>query len=367
MTASPAQILAAFDASATERSINLPSKSYGNGAATWDLPHSGIPTYAILSFDGTVTRTDGATPGTCTASPFWPFNLLGPSSYVDYAGITRIFADGWDLFVEELIKNFGAFPDDPYGSMSYAADVFTAAIPAANTGGGDASGPLKFGVILPISYMKSSALGSYAATVPDGAAQFQLHERSVTGPYIDSPLTIDGTDCTAAKVAGTWNLTYYFLDAPSSVQIPLQSLAQVHELYRQQSTENLAAGANNVSDLLTGRSYYRVIQTMIENNAPSFANVKNVQFLIDSSTPALDEYLTPYLIRIRNEYGRDLPPGILLRDFTAKPWTPDSYGSLTVQNVLNGSFTPGTYSNVVTLRECLYVPSGNLVQMGAGA
>jgi hypothetical protein len=367
MTASPAQILAAFDAAATERSINQPSKAYGAGACTWDLPHAGIPTYMVLTFNGTLTRTDGATGGTCAASPYWPFNVLGPSSLVDYAGITRIFADGWDLELMEIVKNFGAFPDDPYGSLAYAPDIFTAAIPAAKSGGGTASAPVIFGLIIPVSYMKASALGSYAATVPDGTAQYQLHENVLTGPTIASPLTIDGVNCTAASLSGTWNLTYYFLDAPNTVQIPLQALAQVHELYRQQSTENLAAGANNISDLLTGRTYYRVLQNIVEGNAPSIFHVANIQFLIDSSTPALDEYLAAYLVRIRNEYGRDMPAGVILRDFTAKPWTPDSYGSLTARNILNGSFNAGSYANVVTLRECLYVPAGNLVQMGAGA
>jgi hypothetical protein len=362
VSASPAQILAAFDASATERSINQPAKAYGAGAATWDLPHAGIPTYMVLSFNGTLTRTDDATGGTCTASPYWPFNILGPSSLVDYAGITRIFADGWDLELMEIVKNFGAFPDVPFGSLSYASSVFNAGIPVAKSGGGNATGAIKFGVIVPISYMKASALGSYAATVPDGTAQYQLHENTLTGPTIASPLTLDGVHCTAATLTGTWNLTYYFLDAPNTVQIPLQALAQVHEVYRQQSTENLAAGANNISDLLTGRTYYRVLQNIIENNVPNIFDVQNIQFLIDSSTPALDEFLTPYLIRTRLEYGRDMPAGVILRDFTAKPWTPDAYGSLTARNILAGAFAAGSYANVVTLRECLYVPSGNLVQ-----
>ena len=105
-------------------------------------------------------------------------------------------------------------------------------------------------------------------------------------------------------------------------RFPLQALQQVHEVYRQQSTENLAAGANNISDLLTGRTYYRVFQNMVENNEPNIFDVQNIQFLIDSSTPALDEYLIPYLIRTRLEFGRDLPNGTIFRDFTAKPWTP---------------------------------------------
>lgn len=43
-TASPAQQLAAFDAAATERSISMASVAYGSGAATFNLPHAGVPT-----------------------------------------------------------------------------------------------------------------------------------------------------------------------------------------------------------------------------------------------------------------------------------------------------------------------------------
>jgi hypothetical protein len=367
MSASPAQILAAFDAMATERSINLEDKAYGAGAATWSLPHAGIPTFMVLSFNGLVHRTDDVTGGTVTPSPFWPYNVQGVSSLVDYAGVTRIAADGWDLHLLELVKNFGAYPDAPYGSMSYAASVFTAAIPAAKGGGGDASGALKFSVIVPISYLKASALGSYAATVPDGASQYQLKENAVTGSTIASPLAIDGTHCTAAWITGTWSLTYYFLDAPSTVEIPAQALKQIHEVYHEQSTENLIAGAQNVANLLTGRTYYRVIQTVCENNTASFLNLDNLQFIVDGSTPALDERLQAYLARVRFEYGRDLPPGVTLRDFTMKPWTPDQYGSLAVRNIIGSGFTPGSFASVTTLRETLFIPSGNLVGMGAGA
>ena len=362
MTATPQQILAAFDAAATERSINQPAKAYGAGAATWDLPHAGIPTYMVLSFDGTLTRTDDATGGTCTASPYWPFNILGPSSLVDYSGITRIFADGWDLQLMEIVKNFGAFPDVPYGSLDYANQVFKATIPTAKTGGGTNSAPIKFGVIVPVSYMKASALGSYAATVPDGTAQYQLHENTLTGPLLPARLRL--TVCIARPLLlSVRGISPTISSMPlTTSRFHLRRCSRFTKVYRQQSTENLAAGANNISDLLTGRTYYRVFQNMVENNAPNIFDVQNIQFLIDSSTPALDEYLIPYLIRTRLEFGRDLPDGVIFRDFTAKPWTPDAYGSLTARNILSGAFTPGAFANVVTVRECLYIPSGNLVE-----
>ena len=361
MSASPQQILAAFDAAATERSINLPAKAYGAGSALWEMPHAGIPTFMVLSFAGTLTRTDGASVGTVTASPFWPYNILAPSSFYDYLGTQRIFADGWDLYVEELVKNYAAHPNNPFEAMPYAASIYNAAIPAGVINS-PVSGPITFGVVIPISYLKASVLGSYIGTLPNGTARYQLQENALTGNTIAAPLTVAGG--TTVALTGTWNLTYYFSDAPSTVQVPVAAMQQVHELFRQQDSANLQAGANFDSDLLTGRTYYRVLQTVIENNVPSFMDVSAVQFLIDSSTLTMDENLIPYLVRTRMEYGRDFPPGLLVRDFTAKPVTPDSYGSLAARNKLDTGFAAGSFANVVTLRECLYVPSSaNLIQV----
>lgn len=359
--ASPQQLLANFDANATERSIVLSSKAYGNGSATFNLPHAGVPTFAIASFSGSLTRTEGTTVGTVTASPFWPFNIMAPSSLVDYSGIVRIFADGYDLFTLELVKNYGVEPRTPYSQESYASQVYAASIPAG-TAGASTTSNIRFSVVVPTSYTKYSALGSYAATVPDGEATFTIQEAALTGSNIGAPLTLSGT--TKVALTGNWSYEYYFLDTPSSVPIPVQALQEVHEVYHQESTTDLEAGTPKDTVLQTGRQYYRVLQRLVADNTLDILNVSRFQFLVDSSTPTLDETLAAYLARIRYLYGRDMPPGMIVNDFSRRPWTPNNYGSLTARLVLGNAFSPGSFSKLFTLREALYTPSGNLVAIG---
>ena len=360
-TASPAQQLAAFDAAATERSISMASVAYGNGAATFNLPHAGVPTYLIIGFNGSLKRTDGTTVGGVTASPFWPFNLMAPSSLIDYSGITRVWADGYDLYTLLLMKAFGSYQKTLYSAESYANTIYTASIPTGAAGASKTS-TLIFSMVLPVSLSKWSALGSYDATVPNGEAQLTINEAPVTGSYVNSPLTLTGK--TTVSITGNWSVGYYFLDAPSSVAIPTAALSQVHEIYHQASNTDLAAGSNKDVVLQTGRTYQRLMQFVVENNAASLSHVANVQFLVDSATPTLNETLAQYYQRTRMMFGRDFAPGAVLRDFSRKPWTPNSYGSLTARLVLNNSWASGAYSNVTTTRETLYVPSGNLVQIG---
>ena len=362
-TQSPAAQLAAFDTAATERSISLPNVAYGNGAAVFNLPHAGVPTFLTLNFNGSLKRTDGTTVGTVTASPYWPFNLIAPSSLIDYSGITRIWADGYDLYTLLLLKAFGSYQKSVYSAESYAGtNVYSASIPTG-TGGASKTSTILFSVVVPVSMSSYSALGSYDATVPNGEAQFTVNEAALTGKYINSPLTVS-TTTTKVSLTGNWSMGYYYLDAPSSVAIPTAALTQIHEVYHQASNAGLAAGANFDVVLQTGREYHRVMQFVAENDAASFLDVANVQFLVDSATPTLNETLNQYLFRTRKTFGRDFAPGTIIRDFSRKPWTPNSYGSLTARLALSNSWSSGTYSNVVTTRETLYVPSGNLVSIG---
>jgi len=360
---SPAQELQLFNASATERSVVLNSQKYGNGSATFGLPHAGVPTYVLVSFSGELTVSNGTTAGTITASPFWPFNIMGPSSMIDYTGTTRIYADGYDLYTLEQVKAFGSYQKNPYSQENYASNIFasTIKVPAASS---TATSPINFSVVFPISYMKASALGSYAATVPDGQSYITINENPLTGSTIRSPLTLTGS--TKATLAGTWSAVYYYLDTPSTVPIPVAALQQIHEVYQQQTTENLSAGSNADVVLQTGRTYYRILQRLVENNEPSLLDVARIQFLVDSSTPTLDDTLTSYYARTRLIFGRDFAPGVVIRDFTARPWSPNNYGSLTARLVLANTFSPGSFTNLWTVRETLYLPSGNLVAVGSG-
>lgn len=351
---SAAQALATFNANATLRSMHLPGTiAYGNGGGTFHLPHAGIPTFLVLQFNGLLTAGTGAV---ITASPFWPFNILGASSLVDYAGNTRVYAGGYSLHELELTKGPSVFDDVPYGSMAYASQIYAATIPAAGT-----SDPVIFSLIVPVAMSKGTAEGSYAAAVPNGEATYQLAEQSLNGTNVTTPFTVSGG---TATLTGTWSMTYYYLDAPANVPLPIDALQTMHEVYEQQISAGLTAGATVDTILLTGRTYYRVIGTMVENNAPNILHVNEFDFLVDGSTPAVNEVLSDYLFVRRMSYMRDFPAGMFLYDFSTNPWSPNDYGSLTVRAILNSAYTPGTYANMTILRECLYMPNGNLISIG---
>ena len=363
MAASPATELLAFDNASTERSIAMANVAYGNGSAVFNLPHAGVPTFLMASFAGSLTRKDGTTVGTVTASPYWPFNLMAPSSLIDYSGITRIWADGYDLYTLLLLKAFGSYQKSVYSAESYAdADIYEATIPTGAASSSKTS-TIQFSVVVPVSLTSFSALGSYDATVPNGEAQYTINEATLTGGYINAPLHVS-TSTTTVSLTGNWSLNYSYLDAPSTVAIPTSALKQVHEIYHQASNAGLASGAQFDVVLQTGREYHRVMQFVAEADAATFADVANVQFLVDGATPTLNDTLKQYLFRTRKLFGRDFANGTIVRDFSRRPWTPNSYGSLTARLALANTWASGTYANVVTTRETLYVPSGNLVSIG---
>lgn len=365
LNASGAAALNAYNSQATARSIIMSNVAYGSGSPQWDLPHAGIPTSVLLLFNGSLEVTNGTTVGTVTASPLWPFNILGLSSLLDYQGNTRIFADGWDLFKRDMVLAAAVNPKDPYQQTNSLPSLYTATIP---TGAANATktSPVVFSVTFPISLSEGSAYGSYLATVPQGNAQILGSENTLVGKYINSPLT---TSTSTVKVAltGTWTPVYYYLDAPSSVAPPVAALSEIHEFYHQNSpTDQLIPGGTPQQVLLTGRDYYRVFSDIYADNklvmTQTSPQINQISFLVDSSTPTIANTLASYLAKINRKFHSMFP--FILYDFMQAPWSPNNYGSLTAQQTLTNNFTSGVYKNYVTVRETMYVPNGNLIAVG---
>lgn len=362
MNATASAILQVYDTNAVGRSLPVGTKKYGTGAATFDLPHAGIPTYMIVSFDGNLEVTNGTTVGGLTASPMWPFIIMAPSSLIDYSGNTRIFADGYSLYQRELVLGQGLYPKTPYSAEPYADNIFQATLPIGKASA-TVTSPVNFSVTVPVSLKSTTAWGSYDATVPMGTAQLTINETDLTGPYINSPLNATGK--TKVALSGNWNVEYYYLDAASNVATPTGALAEIHEYYQVNSdTAQIAPSGTPMENLLTGRTYYRVLQRLIANNALNTTDIANIQFLVDSSTPTRNETLAAYLYNTRKQFNRDFPPGMIVWDFMNKPWSPNSYGSLTTKLTLDNTISAGNFSQLITIRETLYAPNGNLVTAG---
>jgi hypothetical protein len=319
----------------------------------------------LLSFSGTLYRTEGTTVGTVTASPKFPFNIAKTVELKDYSGITRISTSGYLAYLLELVKNRNVdlrVPyDDPDDTIGYQSTIYAASVPAG-TASTTTSAPLAFTLVVPISLTKNTALGSFPAAVPNGESQLIVSENTLVGNTIDYPFTVSGGS--VLSIVGQWYITTYYQDAAQSVPVPVAALTQIHEVYEQRSTTDLTAGQEHQHVLQTGRTYYRVLQLLVNNNALDTTDVTQVKFLVDSSTPTLDEYLFAYLMRQRIDLGRDLPAGTFYWNFSRSPWSPNNYGSLTLTLTLSSGFTAAS-PYLDTLRETLYIPTGNLITTGA--
>ena len=355
-----------FLANATERSVSLPKRvTFGNGGDVVPLPHAGVPTMLVVNFAGSTTVKNGTTVGTVTASPFWPYNLMAPSTLQDYQGNTRVYADGYQLYQRDLVIGTARSPKGPFDTEAYSGEVYSAAIPSG-VAGGSVTSPLNFSVAVPISLGSNTVLGSYPGAVPDGTANFILKENlPITGSHIDSPLTTSGN--AEVSISGKWSFNYVYLDAPKSVAIPIEALSYIHLFYQQNAdSDQLVAGGTPQQILQTGETYYRIFLNLIINNqnimSTSAPPIDSLKFLVNSSTPTVDWDFQTYLYLTRRYFNRDFP--MLLYNFFDKPWAPNNYGSLTTQQKLTDNVTTGSYQQVVYTRETLLLPSGNQVAIG---
>jgi hypothetical protein len=367
----PAQILATYLGAAVRRSQEAPTQNWNAGnVLAFGMPHAGVGLYVRVTFRGTLTRTETATVGTVTASPLYPYNIVD-ATYQDYQGITRVNAKGYELHELQNIKAFGFDPSFtliPPGASpgySYSSTIFANAVPAG-VASSQTTSACNFGFVVPISMNRRSVKGSHPFTVPNSedtlslACNGNLYGTANNGP--EQPFITTGAS--TVSISGTFDVAYYYYDVPGGVALPMSEFGVVHELITAKDTTNLAAGMEKRFTLQTGRTYYRLLANLCLDGAADTVDVNKVQFIVDGGTPTLTENLSSYLDRTRDDYGRDLPVGQFVWDFSNKPWTPDSYGSLDLSLTLGSGANTGSPSYLRVLRECLYVASPNLQAIG---
>lgn len=340
---------------AVKRSQELPVQAYQlGGANNFNFPHAGVGRYARVSFVGTLSRTETASVGTVTASPFYPWNIINQVVLNDYTGTTRVNAKPYHLYQRQLARKFGFDPS--IGNVEtidagYASSVWSAAIPTG-TASSTTTAPIVFSFEVPIALHKDTTEGSLPFAIPDGEVTLQLQMNSLTGNNIDFPFTVTGA--TTLSITGNWQVTYYYFDAPAGVQLPILDFSAIHELVSTRQNTNIAAGQEKWFVLETGRTYYQLIHNFVANNALDTADITRIKFLVDGNTPTLDEFQLSYLTRMREEYGRDLPAGMILFNFFSRPWSPASYGSLATSLTLAAGTNLGTVYYLDTLKESMY-------------
>ncbi len=343
---------AAYLAAAVKRSQELPTQAYVSGGTNlFRFPKAGVGRYAKVSFVGTLSRTEGATVGTVTPSPYYPFNLVDKAVLNDYTGTTRVNAKPYHLFLRQIGQKFGWDPSVSPENTGFQSTVWADSIPVG-TASTTTTSPIAFSFEVPIALHRNTTEGSLAFAVPDGEVTLQLGMSTLEGNTIDSPFTVSGGS--AMSVTGTWYVTYYYFDAVSGVALPTLDFNIIHELVSVRQTDNITAGQDKQFLLETGRTYYQLIQNFVANNAPDTVDVTRLKFLIDGNTPTMDEYLISYLARAREVFGRDMPAGAFYFSFWDKPWNPSSYGSLATSMGLSSTINLGTVYYLDVLKESEY-------------
>ncbi|MHB1709604.1 MAG: hypothetical protein ACYCT2_09040 [Thermoplasmataceae archaeon] len=391
MAGSPAQVLSAYYAAAVRRSIAMPAINVSSGNSyALPLPHAGVGLYVDLAFVGTASNTAGATVTTINLGEEYPYSVISDLSFRDYTGITRISGvNGFHLARREQIERGAMYGNKflPYsntqwdlftGYNNYSSLAYTATAPAV-TASSTTTAPLVFHTHVPLSVNRRSVLGSMPYTVPQGdnvitfsIAPAVSMPAVASNPSPDTPINVTYTAGASDTVSFSGQIipTYYYYDVPSGTALPVDQFAEVFELVKLRTTENINAGSPLTFVLATGRTYRRVYEwlslagQLATSQAGAFA-VTNVQFQVDSATPTLNEGINAFLSRTQDDMGVPPYPGEFVFDFARKPWTPDSYGSLNTQLQLSGAVTTGANTYLDVMRECLYTVAPNLAQTGA--
>ena len=370
---------AAFYAVATERSIELPTQSYSAGnTLNFNLPPSGIGTWVLISFKGTVSTTSGATASQPTTSPWYPYNLLS-INYVDYLGFTRCNASGWQLHLLETIRAFQFDPSNIYGVSPSAAitngsqAISTAAAnlqyeagnPTA-TASATETASVAFSFVVPISTSRNSIKGSHLFNITGAQDVMGVVCNNPTGgaTAADSPFTVPVPADTSVAVSGTVDVCYYYLDWPSGAQVPMAELALAHQVNSVTQTQNISAGVLYQYLVPTGFVFSRFITQFVNDGKPDTTDITQVSFYLDANTPVHTENLQTFLGRILRLYGRSLPDGVFVTDLSNRPVNSNSYSQVAINLQINNSATL-TNPYMRTLSDALTLQNQNLQALGA--
>ena len=379
----------AFYAAATPKSIAMPAITGVTSGQEISLrmPNAGYGRYLVLTFVGTVTRTEGPTVGDMSPTNGGPWNVFQKISFMDYSGIARLTnVSGAALELRRTIMSarLGGALSRPNGegialsNLPFnSAPFYQYQIPAG-VASSTATGSIVCSIVVPFSANYRSVLGSFPFTAPAGESvlnftiqpQVNAAASAVAGDPFNIFQSIYVAGATTTMVLnGSVYPTYYYYDAPAGTPTPVGQISQVFELATVRDTTGLQAGGTKTFILQPGRTYSRVYQNLVMGGTMQQDNLTAVKFLVDSATPTLNEDIYAYVNRTANDYSQPIPDGWIVWDFSRKMWAPDSYGSLTTNLEIAAGAATGTPSYLDTMRECLYVAaaSPNLVQSGSVA
>lgn len=367
---------AAFYAVAQERNIETPTQSFSAGTVLpFNLPPSGIGTWALVSFVGTISLTSGGTISQPTASPWYPYNLFAVN-YQDYLGFTRTNCTGWQLHLLEKVKTFQFDPSATLGagvSTAQQKAIFYATVPTAVVSS-TVPGVVACSFVIPISTTRTSIRGSHLFNITGAQDIVNITCVAPTGgPNLaDSPITVPIPADTTVAVTGTVDVSYYYMDWPTGTTVPMSELALAHQVNSVTQTANIAAGQQYQYLVPTGFIFSRFISEFVNgtttaNAAPDTIDISKFSFLLDANTPIHQENLASYLGRCQRLFGTLMPDGVFVTDCSSRPVNSNSYSQVAIQLQLDNTIVTGAGTFIRTLADGLTLANQNLQQLGAQA
>ena len=362
------QARAVFLGSAIDENLPIaPLTSTGYQPQQITIPSVGLARFVRLLVHAVVTNTGTNTDTAASASS--PYSIGAYVDYRDPAGIQRIHASFYDLYLR-MISLKDAGQDPSYSPETYAYSQYVWANPVVASSGGTDNHVL-FWVDVPFIMHERDTRGMINLEAPGQNSNFQISlNPNMYGNGDDAPYIETAGNMTVLNSVSIQPQYYFY--SPTYVQngqsyalpIPTADLQVCHEL-AQLVASGLTAGNENQQILPTGRSYYRIWQRLVLNGLQQTGKIdgtlgattatQNVIWKYDANNRPQNESLWAYLARTRTQKGRDLPTGVTLHDLCHKPWNSDHYGQIApTLNLQSGAVTSGnTY--LETFTEALYL------------
>ncbi len=328
------------------------------------------------------------------------FSIFNNIRLTDYSGVDRVNSSGWGLYLLSILKKddgwepSSGYPyslpgaqntTSPYVAATMPFGVAGMYSPQSSTGGGAntfsatnrwsiptaIANPTSvvFSLWIPIAFGWNDPRGALLLNVPNGQVQLQLTMNSVltASSGVDQLYTTaSGTVALASPSTSNVVATVYYWDPiavpgvptneyPGGIPIPYQDLQLVHEVRSFTDPTGFAASTEKQYVLTTGRDYYRVISSIVENGTFNSSHVSRIRFIYDGNTATYDEYTAAHQARVQMETGRELPEGVFYYDFSKRPFDSNSYGQLAIGTTVSSSFsnTSPTYQEIIT--DALYM------------
>lgn len=363
------------------------------GTMTFVLPKAGICRGLLVTFSVPITiATNVQTP-----TPKAPWNFITNVHLQDYSGIDRVNASGYmlgqlSLLTKRMWDPSSSYPftmAGPSGVDPYAAGAaypFGLTAPysskAAEGGGANtfetaqrwkiptavASDNLVYSMWIPVAFGMNDPRGALLLNVPNGQVTLQLTVNNAlfAASGVDTPYTSAGTVTLNNPSTSNINVYCYYWDPiavpgvptdeyPGGIPIPYEDLQLVHEVRSLVDSSGIAASTEKQYTFQSGRDYYRVIASIVENGTFNTNHITRTRWIYDGNTPTLDELTAGHLARAQYELGRELPEGTLYYDFADRPWDANSYGALAWGITTASSFVSTAPTYVEYLTDALYL------------